>query len=198
MQWTLWLVGWLSLILALPAQGLGDPTPPTFSADITFTSPDQSMKSKFYTDKGKMRMELGAEAMNTIAIIRPDQKKIYTIMPAQKMFLEMPMPDTAALPSGLPDFTKAKFEKIGAENVRGIACDKYKLSEVSRPDYGFFYLDPVRKVPVRFTDATGQTKVDFDNVKIGALAPSLFETPPGYTSMALPTGMTLPNMPLGQ
>src|SRR5271169_6118719 len=62
-----------------------------FSADmITTAGKGMTFTTKLYCDKGKMRMEMATQGMHIISIVRPDLKKIYSVMVDQKMVTEMP------------------------------------------------------------------------------------------------------------
>jgi hypothetical protein len=81
-------------------------------------------------------------------------------------------------PSRDPDAT---WKKVGSEAVNGVKTDKYEV--VSKGTKGFLWVDPARKVMVRFQDEAGKNTVDFTNFKMGPQPASMFAVPADYPQM---------------
>ena len=158
-----------------------------YSADVVITSPQSgNITSKTYVDDEKTRSDVTASGMNMAIIVRKDKQKVYQLLPAQKMAMEMPydperFKDDAS--SGLGP--KGKFDLIGPDGVDGIACTKYKVTPESGKEVFFFWLDAAKKVPVQMTDEAGTLKVRWKNFKAGPQDASLFEVPAGFKLMPL-------------
>ena len=83
----LFLLLGFALVCRLPAIADGAETPFTmaksYSAEMEITTAGTTMKDKVFADDGKMRTEMDAQGMQMVSIIRPDEQKIYSVMPAQ-------------------------------------------------------------------------------------------------------------------
>jgi hypothetical protein len=94
-------------------------------------------------------------------------------MPAQKMVMENPLPDT---PAPATTGGESVWEKIGSEAVNGVACTVYKVTAGGATVTYYLGAD---KFPVRMK--TDQMTLDYKNFKAGAPDAALFEVPPGYS-----------------
>ena len=188
------------ICLLSPLSSVAQDTAPPFamakqySADQTITTKDGTViQTKSFVDGDKMRSEITMNGMNMETIVRKDKQKIYQVMDAQKMVMEMDYdPDkfmkgrTAAAfgPTG-------KFELVGPDTVDGVVCMKYKITSDKNKQVFFFWLDAANKAPVEMADADGSFTVKWKNYKVGPQAAALFEVPDGYQVMPMP------NMPGG-
>jgi hypothetical protein len=183
-----------SLFLALQARAETPPSPIKFpseySVEIVTTAQGQAIPSKMYQAKDKTRTETSVQGMQSVSIMRQDLKKMYTLMPAQKMYMEIGL-DNPMMKSMAPqDMTKPqgdmKWEKLGSETVNGAAADKYKVTTTheGKTSEMFYYVD-AKGFPVRVEmNSMGQVMtVDYKNWSEGAPDASLFEVPAGYSKM---------------
>jgi len=119
--------------------------------------------------------------------VRKDKQKVYQLMPAQKMAMEMPYDPAKYKGNATASMgPEGKFELIGLDTVNGIACTKYKVTPDKSKEVYFFWLDTAQKVPVQMTDEGGTFKVQWKNFKAGAQEAALFEVPSDYTVMPMP------------
>jgi hypothetical protein len=133
------------------------------------------------------------QGMNIVAIVLPDQQKVYSIMEAQKMVMVMPY-DPAKYKKyliGTPGFD-GKFEAAGSETVDGIACDKYKVTTDNKV-YDL-WIDSAKKQPVKLAAEDGAFTATWKNYQAGPQDPALFQVPAGYQMINLPS---MPGMPGG-
>jgi hypothetical protein len=188
---------------SIPTPGAPAPWTPDkqFSTDEVITMKDgQSVTAKSCTDNGKIRMEMSVSGMSLVTILRPDEKKMFTVMPAQKMVVEMAL-DPAKLTQykALSSNADAKFDLVGPDVVNGTACVKYKMTSENKTYY--WWVNPITKAPVKFMPEDGATSIAFTNYKAGAQDASLFEPPAGFQVMEMPAGMGMPGgagVPPGQ
>jgi outer membrane lipoprotein-sorting protein len=192
------IAGVLSLMIGIPAQAQSDfQFPAVFQADVIVKNsmmPDGSMQSKIYMDgNDRIRTESNIQGVQAIAIFRRDKNVMYTLMPAQKMAMEMPMTD---VPDFVPDTTKGpKPERLGEETVDGVACVKWKFkSDTPGAEESFFWVDKQTNFPVKMRTADGATEVIWKNVSTAKPDSSLFEVPGDYKKQAMPQ---MPPMPQG-
>jgi hypothetical protein len=167
-----------------------------FSADQVLTlKGGMTVASKVYEDGGKIREELDMNGMTMIAIGRSDEKKLYTIMPDQKLIMEGPMPaemlkNLAVVAAG----NDTKYELIGPDIVDGIPCVKEKVTALGNSKVYFAWFNPVTRAPVKLEAADGSLSVKMKKYQAGPQDASLFEPPTGYQVMPLPENMQLPGM----
>jgi hypothetical protein len=161
-----------------------------FSAEMVITRSDgMTMTTKVYRDNDKARSEMTAQGMEMYTILRPDQKKLYTVMPAQKMIMEMPCdPEKVKqMSSGMMD-DGGKYELVGPDVVDGVACMKYKASaKTGDGKVIFVWVDAAKQTPVKIAAADGSFTAVFKNFQAGPQNAALFEIPTGYQVMNMPT-----------
>jgi hypothetical protein len=155
--------------------------PTQCSVEQTVTTSGASHKTKLFMDGEKMRMEINAQGMDMISIVRKDKKLVYTLMPAQKMYMEIPF-NQESVKEVWKD-PEAKFVAVGTENIKNQACTKYKLT--LKADEYFLWVNPTTKLPVRQSSADGKTVIDWDSFKPGPQAADLFELPADYKKMGM-------------
>lgn len=163
-----------------------------YSADmIISTDKGQDLTQKIYSDTGKVRTEITTHGMQIVGIIRPDLKKIYSVMVAQKMVMEVPY-DAEKYKKQLAAVSgpQGKFEVIGPDAVDGVACTKYKVTGQDNKAL-FFWVNVATKAPVKMMAEDGSFTLLWKNYKPGPQDPSLFEPPADYQVM------TMPSMPGG-
>ncbi len=164
-----------------------------YSADEVITTKDgTSVTVKAYMDNGKMRNEMNTHGMNVVSIIRPDEKKMYSVMPAQKMVMEMPL-DPEKMKAKMPSTSgdDGKFELVGPDMVDGAACTKYKMTSKDNKVF-FWWVKDATKAPVKMTSDDGSFTIVWKNYKAGPQDAALFEPPAGYQVMNMPSGMGMP------
>jgi len=178
----------------LAAQAVGTPfeVSPQYSAEMVITSKEGGeMHTKVYNDNGKIRSEVNTSGMTIVSIIRPDTKKMYTVMDAQKMVMELPY-DPAAHPiPGASADPEAKYEPVGTETVEGVACTKYKMTTKDGKVI-YYWVDTSKKMPVKMAPEDGSAVIVWKNVVAGPQAASLFEPPSNYKVMQMPAGGGMP------
>ena len=182
--------------LASPLFAQSPPSPVSFdkafSADQIITTRDgETITSKIYNDNGRVRTEMTVHGMNIIAIVLPDEKKVYSIMPAQKMVMLMPYDPEKykKFAVGTAGFD-GKYELVGPETVDGVATVKYKVTtsdKASGKDKVYFlWAEPATKLPVKMAAEDGSFAAAWKNYKAGPQDASLFVVPSDYQVMTMP------------
>lgn len=178
--------------LLRPAPLPAEDTPPPFvfakqySADVVTTNKKGlSIESKMYVDSGKLRTDMNANGMSMSLIVRPDLKKIYSVMVAQKMVMEMPLNPEKYKKTMGPFGPEGKFEWVGAETVDGVACTKYKGTS-GEGKVCLLWVDAAKQIPVKLASEDGSYTVQCKNYQAGPQDAALFEPPAGYQVMSLP------------
>ncbi len=163
----------------------------SFSADKVVTSRGKTTTAKVYATPTASRTEGMQDGKKFIAIERFDRKVIWSLMPDQKLYLEMAMPDGAEAAAALKDTVKgvqAKHESLGSEQVDGFLCEKTRTTvtwegitgtstEWAAKELGGFV--------VKKQDDTSGEITAYKNIQLGPQDPSLFELPADYKKMSL-------------
>ena len=160
-----------------------------YSADLTIITKDGlTIQSKTYVDGDKMRGEMSMNGMEMATIVRKDKLKIYQVMDAQKMAMEMDY-DPAKFMKGRTAAAFGpigKFELVGPDTIDGVSYTKYKVASDVTKETFYFWLDMTHKVPVQMAAADNSFTVKWKNYKAGPQDAALFEVPAGYQIMAMP------------
>jgi hypothetical protein len=178
--------------LLRPAPLPAEDTPPPFafakqySADVVNTNKKgHTIESKMYVDSGKLRSDANANGMSMSLIVRPDLKKIYSVMVAQKMVMQIPIDPEKYKKAMGPFGPEGKFEWVGSETVDGVACTKYKGTS-GEGKVCFLWVDAAKQIPVKLAAEDGSYTVQWKNYKVGPQDAALFEPPADYKVMTMP------------
>jgi hypothetical protein len=158
-----------------------------YSADQVITLKDgRTITSKSSMDNGKLRTEISTNGMNMVSIIRPDLKKLYTIMPGQKMVMEMTLNPDKLQQYKAATGEDAKFELVGPEVLDATPVLKYKMTSGKDAKVFFWWIDATTKVPLKMTAEDGSFTLVWKNYKAGPQDASLFEPPADYQVIQMP------------
>ncbi len=162
-----------------------------FSADTILTyEGGRETKGKIYFKPDKYRMDMKVQE-EMIMITRVDKKVIWNIMPAQKMYMEMPF-NLKNKPKVEEKFEGEIDRKlVGNETIDGHPAKKYLITYKSDNEkhqvYQWFATDI--NFPVKTSAIDGSWSQEYKNIKIGSQPDSLFEVPAGYKKIQMPGGM---------
>ena len=162
-----------------------------YSADSVFETADSVQQGKVYYAPGKERREYVEDGQNMVMIIRNDKRKIWMLMPDDKMYMEMEMPEGGRK----DDVSGYKMEGsvVGPETINGVETTKTKMI-MTAPDGtkmgGFSWTSKEGiniKVDAIAVDKKSKErfKTELSNLQIGKQDPALFEVPKDYTTMAM-------------
>lgn len=168
-----------------------------YSADTMMETTEVSMKGHVnYTPTRERReMVTGSGGDKMIMITRHDKKVAWTLMPSEKMYMEMSLSQASA--QSKDDISKYKIEQtvVGPETLNGINTTKSKIIMTSPKGEkmgGFMWvtkenivvkMDAIaidKKQKMRF-------KTELTDLKVAKQDPTLFEVPAGYDKMGMPS-----------
>jgi hypothetical protein len=159
-----------------------------FSADtITTHKGGDKIAGKLYYKPDRFRMEMKAHE-DMIVITRMDRKVAWNIMPAMKMFMEMPF-DLKNRPMVEDKFEGETERKLlGSETIDGHPTKKYLITYKSgnRTDQVYQWIATDINFPLKTAATDGSWIQEFRNVRIGSQPNGLFEIPAGYQKMDMP------------
>ena len=163
-----------------------------FSGDVVSIFKGQSTTSKMYFEKDKWRMESEFKGAKSVSIIRKDKKLMWNLMPDQKMYMEMAIPEQQMTGVSKTVAGEISRKKIGNERVNGMPCDKFEISHKNKVSgktevlYQWLSRDGI---PVKTAAQDGSWSSELKNIKMGRSPKTLFEIPAGYTKQKMPAGM---------
>lgn len=149
-----------------------------FSADVVSSSPAGTFTGKIYVDNDKVRMELPM----AVTITRMDTKTAYTLMPAQRMYMEQKFDPAQA--AATREKLQGEIERtlIGTDTVDGSPAKKYKVSYESDGMKASVYqwMRDGLEIPVKTAAVDGSWAIEYKNLKVGTQDAGLFEIPSDY------------------
>jgi len=157
--------------------------PTQYNAEQSITSEGHVQKIMVYVDGDKMRMEMNAEGMEVISIVRKDKKECYSLLPVQKMYMTVPLTANQTEMMDAWQDPSLKIESQEKETIKNRTCDKYKV--MMKTDVYFMWVDASTKLPVRQASADGKIAIDWNNFKVGPQPAELFEVPTDYQKMGM-------------
>jgi hypothetical protein len=185
-----------AMLLAGAAQA-AKPTQPQveYSADTSMETEEVSMKGHVNYAPTRERREMvmdGGDKM--IMITRRDKKVAWTLMPADKMYMEMSLDQASA--QAKDDTSKYKIEQtvVGPETLNGVNTTKSKIIMTGPKGEkmgGFMWVTKdniVVKMDAIAIDKKDKLrfKTELTDLKVGKQDPKLFEVPAGYEKMGMP------------
>ncbi|CUS36560.1 hypothetical protein [Candidatus Nitrospira nitrificans] len=188
-----WFVaGAAGLILAVPAFA-GPGITAEYSAEEIIETEDGVTKSKVYSTPTMERREMSAGGQQMIAITRHDKKVMWNLMPEEKMFIAMPIGQSALKKEDKTDLSAYKIDQtpMGQETLNGVVMNKAKMIMTGKDGSkmgGFMWttkegiLAKMDAISVE-KDKKSRFKLEMANLKIGKQSADLFEVPKGYEKM---------------
>lgn len=192
-QLSLWLVvSAFSLIPAVPTFA-GPGINVEYSAEEIVETADSMSKTKVYSTPTMERREMSEGGQQMIAITRHDKKVVWNLMPEEKMYMEMPIGQSAEKKDEKTDLSAYKIEQtpMGQETLNGIVMNKGKMIMTGKDGSkmgGFMWT--TKEGIIAKMDALSvekgkkdRFKLEMANLKIGKQPASLFEIPKGFEKM---------------
>ena len=172
----------------------------SYSADYVMETAEGAMQGKLFVVPGKERREdASADGVSMVTIRRDDLKKIWILMPAEHMYMEMNAgePDPSGRAAADPESYDAVMTVVGPERLSGLDTIKQKVVMTGKDGskMGGFWWTTAEGIPVKMDmlakdeDGKMRLKRELSNIEIGPQAADLFEIPEGYNSMAVGLGL---------
>jgi hypothetical protein len=183
------LISVLATLLLAGAAMAGERLSVEYSANQVIESEAVAIKSTVYVTPTKERREMSQGGTNMVMISRFDKKVIWTLMPEQKMYMEMAMTSS----SDKSDLSGYQIEQtpLGEEKLDGQTMNKSKIimTHSSGSKFGGFMWTTKEGIPAKI-DALSVTKgskdrfkMEQNNIKVGKQPPELFEIPKDFQVM---------------
>ena len=161
-----------------------------FSADTIMTTKGMTTKGRIYYKADRFRMDTKTPN-EMIMITRIDKKVIWNIMPAEKMYMEMPF--TLQNKPMVEDKFQGEIERkyIGNETIDGHPTKKYLITykEGDKKEQVYHWWATDINFGIKTAAIDGSWTQEYKNVKIESQPNSLFELPAGYKKLQMPGGM---------
>lgn len=183
-RWVMWVV---MGVLFFMSAGLSQAA--EFSAKMVTEMHGKDIPGKIYLKGNKVRNETMVEGQTHVMIVRPDKKVVWMLMPRQKAYMEMPITDESQHQMmTMTGKDKPDMKLVGTETINGFECDKYETTVSHQGQSTKHYAWVAKKlgIPIKMTSADGSVAMEYQDIKPGPVADSLFEPPPGYRKMKMP------------
>lgn len=182
----------MSLVLAMPAAAAELIRPDAaYQAKRIMRSAGFEMSGTINHDHGKERWETNSAGMRQVMIRRPDQSKVYMVMPDMNMAMEMQIGGGSPMPNP-EDFDENDFEELGREDLNGESVTKYRTASQGQAGlYTVLIWVSEDGIPLRMegSGAQGDFEMFLTDVQRGAQDPALFELPAGVQVMPMNPAM---------
>jgi outer membrane lipoprotein-sorting protein len=157
-----------------------------FSADMVMTAEGQKMSGRIFSKGDRFRMEMNAQGQQMIMITRMDKKVAWSVMPDQKMYMEMPIDPKSSPKTEIKGEMERK--QLGTETVNGHPTKKYLVTykEGTQTLQAYQWMATDINFPVKTADLNNKWVQEYKNIKMSAQSDNLFEIPAGYKKMQMP------------
>lgn len=162
-----------------------------FSADLVIDNPEGKFTGKVYVKGDKIRQEFLKEDGKQVMILRLDKGVTWTLMPEDKMYMEIPGIGKEATDPEIEEKIKDMAEKksLGKEKVKGYVCEKYQYIYHDK-SLGILtqWLSKRLNYPIKteYKAPAYYMLTEYKNIKEKRIPDSLFEIPSGFQKMQLP------------
>lgn len=162
-----------------------------YSADQVIEAEDGAMKGRVYYTPTKERREMNQGGQNMIMITRHDKKVSWTVMPEEKMYMEMAIKPSA----DKTDLSAYKIEQtpVGQEMLNSVNTNKSKIimTHSSGSKMGGFMWTTKEGVLAKIDaisvekSSKDRFKMEQTNIRVGKQPADLFEIPHGVEKMEM-------------
>ncbi|MEJ2695835.1 MAG: DUF4412 domain-containing protein [Candidatus Sulfobium sp.] len=164
-----------------------------FSADMVMTARGHKTTGKVYFKGDSFRMDMTSPQKVT-TITRLDKKVVWSIMPQQKMYMEIPFnPKREPM---VKNKVQGEIERklIATEKVDGHPAGKYLVTYKSggKEQHIYQWIATDINFPVKTEAVDGSWSQEYRNISFGNQPDSLFKVPAGYKKFQMPGGMHFP------
>jgi outer membrane lipoprotein-sorting protein len=158
-----------------------------YAATMVSQSAGQTITTQIYIKPDKIRTDM--KTVGTSTIVRKDRNKVWTMMTAQKAYMEM-QGVADAQTQAVEDKVKGEVsrKKVGVETINGHPSTKYEITTKADGKtiqiYQWWATDI--SFPVKTAALDGSWSMEYKDIEIGNQPDSLFEIPAGYKKMNIP------------
>jgi outer membrane lipoprotein-sorting protein len=163
----------------------------SFSATRVMNGNGVQMQGKYYYAPNKYRNDMEINGQNMTTIFRQDLDRVWNIMPAQKMYMEVPV--GKFLEQGGATLEGSEFleqEAEGNETINGYRTTKYRVSvrdALGGTSSGFVWVT-ADMIPVKVdmtTQGGNQVTIELSDIEVGPQPDEVFDVPDGYQKLSL-------------
>jgi len=161
-----------------------------YTADSVMEMDGMTVNSRVYHSGAMERMEQETDGASQIIILQSEKKLAWVLMPQMRMYMELTYDAIGAAAYDPNDMDYSLVDE-GPDRVSGVKATRYAMSAVGKNGKkfkGYLWLTPenimVRiEAESRSEGATERVTMELRNLRIGRVAPSLFEVPSDYEKM---------------
>lgn len=156
-----------------------------YTADsVTMSRGKKVADGKIFIKGDMMRQEtVTREGERVIMILRPDRNEVWMVNPKEKKYMVLPFDKSDEKIQKWTDKKQKKAKYLGKEKVSGFKCKKYEMTEGGRTTYSWIS----KKFPFPVKVENEDVCMQYKNIKTKRLSKSVFEVPPGYQKMVMPS-----------
>jgi len=185
-------IAWLALGLSVAQSAAGaDPIPwlhpqVDYAAHTVMQSRAGRLTGRVWASGPKERRELIVQGHTHTMIVRKDRGVAWVLVPEQQVYLEQPLGESGMTPDRFAGGQLVR-DVLGTEVVNGAKATRYRVHGTSAKGEPFAALMwmTAQEIPVRVVTDEGDQRVEMelDELSVGAVDPSRFEIPSGYTRL---------------
>lgn len=167
-----------------------------YAATRIIESGGERLEQRYYQQSATIsRMETRVRGEASVVILRGDRNVMWTVMPSQRMYMEMALDagGHAAELAEIPDQASwTSIEELGREDVGGVPATRYRVrsddADGGRTTGMLWVADNGIPVRMHFDGADGAARMELRDLVPGAQPAALFEPPAGYQRVAIGGG----------
>ena len=157
-----------------------------YTAHTLMQSDAGRLTGRVWASGRKERRELVVKGRTHTMIVRKDRGVAWVLMPEQHLYLEQPLGRDGLTPDRFAGGQLVR-EALGSEAVNGVEATKYRVHGTAangEPFEAWMWMTP-QEIPVRVVtgEGDGRVEMELDDLSVGAIDPSRFEIPTGYTRL---------------
>ncbi|MBI4462182.1 MAG: hypothetical protein HY653_04675, partial [Acidobacteria bacterium] len=124
-----------------------------------------------------------------MVILRLDRKLMWSLMPDEQMYAELPLNWGQSFAQAAQDpEARVERESLGPEPVGPYLCDKYRVHVTTKDGHVYSGIHwAARELDgfvVKMMDEKTKSTLEYQNIQLGPPDPALFEVPPGYRKLS--------------
>lgn len=142
--------------------------------------------AKLYFSKFKWRIETRAAGKSVATIFRGDKGVVWTLLPEQKIYTEVPLRPNDVINQGQKMPGEYQRKLLGKETINGMLCDKYLISYKTNGKAQSVYAWIADDMAVKTMAVDGSWSNELKDIVKGRQKSPLFDPPAGYRKLDVP------------